>query len=193
MAGLHSACTRSPDPNDQRECGSRNRGEVRRERPADLLRERVFGRATAVLTSATLTLGGNFDAMAAAWGLNNSETEEMHWRGVDVGSPFRHDKSAILYVARHLPPPGRDGSGSPEQLAEIADLVAAAGGRTLGLFSSMRAATAAAAEMRERLAACEWTADALEKLLADYCEAKSLVNQIRRRPSASHSRRLYDT
>ena len=32
------------------------------------LAERVFGASTAVLTSATLTLGGSFDAMAEAWG-----------------------------------------------------------------------------------------------------------------------------
>ncbi|MCB1288595.1 MAG: ATP-dependent helicase, partial [Mycobacterium sp.] len=36
---------------------------------AALLAERVFGASTAVLTSATLTLGGSFDAMAEAWGL----------------------------------------------------------------------------------------------------------------------------
>ena len=47
--------------------------------------------------------------------------------------------------------PGRDGTGSAEQLTEIAELIAAAGGRTLGLFSSMRAARAAAEAMRDRL------------------------------------------
>ncbi|MGB7358408.1 MAG: ATP-dependent DNA helicase, partial [Mycobacterium sp.] len=36
---------------------------------AGLLRASLFGRSTAVLTSATLTVGGNFDAMASAWGL----------------------------------------------------------------------------------------------------------------------------
>ena len=68
-----------------------------------------------------------------------------------MGSPFDHAKSGILYVAAHLPPPGRDGTGSAEQLDEIASLIAAADGRTLGLFSSMRAAKAAAEIMRERL------------------------------------------
>jgi ATP-dependent DNA helicase DinG len=116
---------------------------------ADLLRTRVFSRATTVLTSATLTIGGAFDAMAEAWGLAASESPA--WRGLDVGSPFQHAKAGILYVAAHLPPPGRDGTGSAEQLTEIADLITAAGGRTLGLFSSMRAARAAAEAMRERL------------------------------------------
>ena len=114
---------------------------------AGLLRERVFARSTTVLTSATLTIGGSFDAMATAWGLS----DDAAWRGIDVGSPFHHAKAGILYVAAHLPPPGRDGTGSAEQLTEIAELITAAGGRTLGLFSSMRAARAAADAMRERL------------------------------------------
>ncbi|HVQ52443.1 MAG TPA: ATP-dependent DNA helicase [Mycobacterium sp.] len=116
---------------------------------AGLLRGRLFGRSTTVLTSATLTLGGSFDAMASAWGL--AGIDEVKWRGIDVGSPFEHAKAGILYVAAHLPPPGRDGTGSAEQLDEIAGLITAAGGRTLGLFSSMRAAKAAAEIMRERL------------------------------------------
>ncbi len=133
---------------------------------AALLRSRLFGDSTTVLTSATLTIGGSFDAMASAWGLDRvdkingdpespkaPETSDTNvaWRGLDVGSPFDHAKSGILYVAAHLPPPGRDGTGSTEQLDEIASLIAAADGRTLGLFSSMRAAKAAAEIMRERL------------------------------------------
>ncbi len=114
---------------------------------AGLLAARVFGDSTAVLTSATLTVGGSFDAMAQAWGL----TEDTRWRGLDVGSPFDHARAGILYVAAHLPAPGRDGVGQDAQLDEIAALIEACDGRTLGLFSSMRAARAAAEAMRERL------------------------------------------
>ncbi|MBB3602737.1 ATP-dependent DNA helicase DinG [Mycolicibacterium sp. BK556] len=114
---------------------------------AGLLRTRLFDSATTVLTSATLTVGGSFDAMAGAWGLGDGPK----WTGLDVGSPFEHAKSGILYVAAHLPPPGRDSSGNTEQLDEIAGLIEAAGGRTLGLFSSMRAAKAAAEALRARL------------------------------------------
>ena len=136
-----------------------NRGSVRpvlRVAPlsvAGLLRTRLFADTTTVLTSATLTLGGSFDAMAAAWGLAGEPdvTATPAWRGLDVGSPFEHARAGILYVAKHLPPPGRDGTGTAEALTEIAELVTAAGGRTLGLFSSMRAAKAAAEAMRERL------------------------------------------
>ncbi|WP_237573222.1 ATP-dependent DNA helicase [Mycolicibacterium lacusdiani] len=119
---------------------------------AGLLRNRIFDQQTAILTSATLTVGGTFDAMARSWGLKFGDDDDgAPWRGLDVGSPFAHGKSGILYVAAHLPPPGRDSAGSAEQLDEIEALVAAAGGRTLGLFSSMRAARATAEVMRERL------------------------------------------
>ncbi|MFZ4373757.1 MAG: ATP-dependent DNA helicase [Mycobacterium sp.] len=114
---------------------------------AALLRSRLFDTSTTVLTSATLTVGGSFDAMAQAWGL----TGGPDWQGLDVGSPFDHAKAGILYIAAHLPAPGRDGAGSEPQLDEIAGLIEACGGRTLGLFSSMRAAKVAAEAMRERL------------------------------------------
>jgi ATP-dependent DNA helicase DinG len=127
-----------------------------------LLRERLFGRSTVVLTSATLALGGNFDALARQWGLPPSaaaaggaddpvpDPDAPRWSGLDVGSPFAHARSGILYVAKRLPPPGRDGL-PPSYLDEIAGLVEAAGGRTLGLFSSMRAAKQATEALRGRL------------------------------------------
>ncbi len=127
-----------------------------------LLRERLFGRSTVVLTSATLALGGNFDALARQWGLPPSTVADAQtdpvpdpdapkWSGMDVGSPFAHARSGILYVAKRLPPPGRDGL-PPSYLDEIAGLVEAAGGRTLGLFSSMRAAKQATEALRGKLA-----------------------------------------
>ncbi|WBQ08623.1 ATP-dependent DNA helicase [Kribbella sp. CA-293567] len=132
---------------------------------AGLLRELVLKDRTVVLTSATLTLGGDFDAIARQVGLRpadkleisdevpevatpESETAPLPWRGLDVGSPFEYEKQGILYVAKHLPPPHRDGLGKP-QFDEIIDLILAAGGRTLGLFSSRRAAEAATAAVRE--------------------------------------------
>jgi ATP-dependent DNA helicase DinG len=113
-----------------------------------LLREALFGERSVVLTSATLELGGSFEPVARQVGLTGDDAPE--WTGLDVGSPFDYPSQGILYVARRLPPPGRDGA-SPASMDELAALVEAAGGRTLGLFSSMRAAEAAAAEMRERL------------------------------------------
>ena len=112
---------------------------------AGLLHERLFTDQTVILTSATLTVGGNFQAMAAAWGLPTGS-----WDSLNAGTPFDPRKSGILYTAQHLPPPGRDGLAD-ETLDEIHDLIMAAGGRTLGLFSSRRAAEQAAEAMRLRV------------------------------------------
>ncbi|MFE5872549.1 ATP-dependent DNA helicase [Streptomyces roseifaciens] len=118
-----------------------------------LLREKLFNERSVVLTSATLKLGGDFNGVAASLGLAPEGTggaESPEWKGVDVGSPFDYPKQGILYVARHLSQPGREG-GRKDMLDELAELIEAAGGRTLGLFSSMRAAQAAAEELRGRL------------------------------------------
>lgn len=134
-----------------------------------LLRASLFADATVILTSATLTVGGNFDALAATWGLPVAGRREaattgavtasgkavpsddgpVRWSGLDAGSPFDYPRSAILYVAKHLPRPGRDAIAEAT-LDELAGLVDAAHGRTLGLFSSMRAAREAAEAIRER-------------------------------------------
>ncbi len=126
------------------------RGSVLRVAPmsvAVLLREKVFSDRTVIMTSATLELGGTFEAVAGTMGLRGDGAPA--WQGLDVGSPFDYPAQAIAYVAQHLPPPGRDGL-SAEALDEIEALVRAAGGRTLGLFSSMRAAREATDAMRER-------------------------------------------
>jgi ATP-dependent DNA helicase DinG len=115
-----------------------------------VLRERLFGERTVTLTSATLALGGSFSPLASQWGLNLPGGGELSWTGLDVGSPFDHPRSGILYVARHLPPPGRD-QLAEAYLTELEELIDAAGGRTLGLFSSMRAAIQAAGALRERI------------------------------------------
>jgi ATP-dependent DNA helicase DinG len=139
---------------------------------AGLMRGSVFGEHTTVLTSATLKIGGDFTQTAMSVGLKESERltsgdlstdlgadeassderaeEAVPWHGLDVGSPFEYRRQGILYVARSLPPPGRDGL-SDASLAEIADLVEASDGRALGLFSSRRAAEVAAVYARKRL------------------------------------------
>jgi ATP-dependent DNA helicase DinG len=135
---------------------------------AGLLRERVFGMSTTVLTSATLALGGTFDTMARQWGLPPGQARSVKaegtatdkqppedddspkWTGLDVGSPFDYKRNGILYVAKHLPAPGRDGLAK-STVDELAELIEAAGGRTLGLFSSMRAAKQATEELRDRI------------------------------------------
>ncbi len=109
--------------------------------------------ASAAAGQAAVSGAGPGDGVASTGGAGSvpagggSAPPGLAWCGLDVGSPFDHPHSGILYVARHLPPPGRN--GLPESyLTELRELIEAAGGRTLGLFSSMRAARQAADELR---------------------------------------------
>lgn len=127
---------------------------------AGLLRSEVFADKTAVCASATLNLGGNFDAFATSVGLHTSERvddgqdapedDSLAWRALDVGTPFDYRTQGILYATKSLPEPRRDGLPA-EVLAEIAQLVWASEGRTLGLFASRRNAEQAAAHCRREL------------------------------------------
>ena len=95
----------------------------------------VFSERAAVLTSATLEIGGSFDPMAYQVGL--AFPDQGPWEGLDVGSPFEYPKQGIMYVAADLPAPGRDGQGD-EALARMAELLRASDGGALGLFSSRK-------------------------------------------------------
>ena len=110
-----------------------------------LLRTALFDRTSVAMTSATLTVGGGFDALLSSLGLADDEAET-----IDVGSPFDHARQGILYVAKDVPPPGREGVAM-EALDELAELIEAAGGRTLALFSSWRGVERAAEYLRVRL------------------------------------------
>lgn len=112
----------------------------------------LYPERTVVATSATLALGGRFDTIARALGLGASGADAddgPQWTSLDVGSPFHYAKQGILYVAAHLPRPTASGLSDPAA-DELVDLVTALGGRTLGLFSSRRAAERAAEVVRAR-------------------------------------------
>lgn len=165
-----------------------------------LLRERVLATKPTLFTSATLRLGGDFEATAASFGLRAADRiqddqpgEEreapeptdghpgMAWRALDVGSPFDYARQGILYVAKHLPNPRRDGI-TREALAEVAELVWAAGGRTLGLFSSQRNAEAAARHCRAELPA--------QTIL---CQGDAQLSELTRRFVAEPATSLFGT
>lgn len=111
-----------------------------------MLSEGLFGQRPTVLTSATLAYGGGLERTAVSLGApGDSEL-------LDVGSPFDYRKQAILYCARDLPRPGRDGPADA-LLTELGDLIEAAGGRTLALFSSWRGVDAAEDTLRRRFPA----------------------------------------
>ncbi|HEX8345137.1 MAG TPA: ATP-dependent DNA helicase, partial [Actinoplanes sp.] len=138
---------------------------------AGTLATNLYDERTVVATSATLALGGRFDTVARSLGLpaptavaapgssssggasgltaTAPPTSGDGWRSMDVGSPFDYTRQGILYVAAHLPRPAA--SGLPDAAGEeLLKLVTALGGRTLGLFSSRKAATQAAELVRAR-------------------------------------------
>ncbi|MGZ5407448.1 MAG: ATP-dependent DNA helicase, partial [Aeromicrobium sp.] len=144
------------------------------------LRDKLFGEKTVVLTSATLKLGGGFEPIARTLGLRPDD-EEVPWSAIDVGSPFDYRTQGMLYVARHLPAPAREGL-TGAQITEIVSLIQAAGGRTLGLFSSRRAAEYAAEEVR--------------KLLPDidiWCQGDAQLPELARRFTDNPSTCLFGT
>ncbi len=124
----------------------------------------LFGNRTVVATSATLTLGGSFGHTARALGLSQAASAEvgatfapwegeeppLRWRFADVGSPFDYPRQAQLYVADDLPSPS-DPAWAAAVDARVVELVRAAGGRTLALFSSTAAAVRSAAVVRAQL------------------------------------------
>ena len=69
---------------------------------------------------------------------------------LDVGSPFDYQNNALLYCPTHLPDPRNEGFRSAQH-AEIETLMAAAGGRTLALFTSFSAMREAVERLEGRL------------------------------------------
>jgi ATP-dependent DNA helicase DinG len=126
-----------------------------------LLRSNLLTKTPVIATSATLTVGNGFDAMARNIGfvtgddddveVEEGELDPSNVQMLDVGSPFDFANQGMLYTPKHLPEPGRDGP-SIEALTELGELIDAAGGRTLALFSSWRGVEAADAHLRKVLA-----------------------------------------
>ena len=136
---------------------------------SDVLRGNLLTQTPVIATSATLTVGKSFDAIAknigfVIGGKNEDEAEDDEERSekkgvmdpanlqiLDVGSPFDFANQGMLYLPKDLPEPGRDGP-SIEALTELGELIQAAGGRTLALFSSWRGVEAADEHLRDVLA-----------------------------------------
>jgi ATP-dependent DNA helicase DinG len=128
---------------------------------SELLRENLLTQTPVIATSATLTVGNSFNTLAKSIGflvgddlnsdVKSGEVDPANVQMLDVGSPFDFANQGVLYMPKHLPEPGRDGP-SIEVLTELGELIDAAGGRTLALFSSWRGVEAADAHLRKVLA-----------------------------------------
>jgi len=130
---------------------------------SSVLRKNLLSETPVIATSATLSVGKSFDAIAKSIGFlvgeNNEENETDTEAGeidpanvqmLDVGSPFDFANQGMLYLPRDIPEPGRDGP-SKEALVELGELIEAAGGRTLALFSSWRGVEMADEHLRKEL------------------------------------------
>ena len=128
---------------------------------SDVLRENMLKQTPVIATSATLTVGNSFNSLAKSIGflvgddldaqLSEGELDPGNVKMLDVGSPFDFANQGVLYMPKHLPEPGREGP-SIEVLTELGELIDAAGGRTLALFSSWRGVEAADTHLRKVLA-----------------------------------------
>ncbi len=103
---------------------------------APLLESGRWGTRPTVLTSATLP-----DGLVHQLGVGDVGVHRM-------GSPFDYANLGLLYCATHLPDPRESGYRAAVN-ADLERLIAAAGGRTLALFTSYRAMDEAADYLRE--------------------------------------------
>lgn len=131
-----------------------------------LLGPTLFKADSVIMTSATLPL-----TVAATVGLPDDD----HVR-LDVDSPFDYEKNALLYCATSLPEPRAD-AYQDAMLAHLTDLITAAGGRTLGLFTSYRMMDIAAEYLEDSLKTPVLTQRDLPK--------PALIEAFRDDPSAS--------
>jgi ATP-dependent DNA helicase DinG len=108
------------------------------------LRDRLWEAGpTAILVSATLGTGNDFGFVRDRLGLRDAAE-------LRVGSPFRFDEQALLFLPDDMPDPRTE--GALERIAEeAAALCELSAGRALVLTSSYRALDAIAARLRGRL------------------------------------------
>lgn len=99
---------------------------------AEILRTNLFERkTTTVLTSATLSVGGDFRFVRERIGLDDAE-ELM------LDSPFDYTRQALLYIPNDIPEPSQAGYQRAMEQA-IIDLARATNGRMLVLFTAINA------------------------------------------------------
>jgi DNA polymerase-3 subunit epsilon/ATP-dependent DNA helicase DinG len=109
-----------------------------------LLQKRLFSqKESVILTSATLSTQGNFEHISERLGLE--DTDELL-----VDSPFDYPKAVLLCLPRDMPEPNSRSYQEAVQQA-IIDVCRAAGGRTMGLFTSHAALQATRTGIREEL------------------------------------------
>lgn len=101
--------------------------------------ELVENYESVVMTSATLTSGGNFGFLKNRLGIGDRRSEPgVGFKENMIGSPYDFSKQALLYINRELPSPGKANNHTfqKEATAVIEKLIDASRGRALVLFTS---------------------------------------------------------
>lgn len=100
---------------------------------SQLFQKRVAEKIPAIiLTSATLTVGKDFNFIKSRLGLNNAET-------LLLSSPFNYREQALLCVPTNLPLPNEEDKFYPSIASTINDILTFTKGRALLLFTSFDA------------------------------------------------------
>ncbi len=112
---------------------------------ASLLRERLFDKkASVVLTSATMSVNGQFEYLKKRLGVDTDKQ-------LQLDSPYNYEDQVLLYLPQDIPEPRDD---AYQYLLEqaIVDVCVAAEGRTLVLFTATSALRATYQSLSETLA-----------------------------------------
>ena len=113
---------------------------------SDLLNQQVYANLRSVImTSATMTIDGSFDYVAEHVGMQGSKV-------LDLGSPFDHEKSTLIYLPEDMPEPNSPAYSSSLHAA-LYEAILATHGRTLVLFTSHRALREARNALKDDLEA----------------------------------------
>lgn len=118
---------------------------------APFLTEWLWNRVPAVLVSATLSVGGNFAFVQERLGLTEATT-------LNVGTPFDYGTQALLFVpGPKMPSPKQRGQWLTYAQTATMELISAAGGGALLLYTSRSAMQAAYTDLGPRIEAMGYT------------------------------------
>jgi ATP-dependent DNA helicase DinG len=119
---------------------------------APFLTEWLWSRTTSVLMSATMSVGGDFSFIQDRLGLGGAPA-------MNVGSPFDFNKQSLLFVPDpKVPSPKNMGAWMTYSNATIMELIDAAKGGALLLFTSRSAMNSAYQDLSQRLGEKGFTA-----------------------------------
>ena len=128
-------------------CERRGRGTFMHATPIDvsgILEDKLFSEVhSAVLTSATLTAGGNFEFIKSRLGIHTG-------RGLVIDSHFDFQQQAVLYLPRRMPDP-RSPDFLRASVEEIIQILDATKGRAFVLFTNAGTMREAYEMVREQI------------------------------------------